>query len=66
MVIFGGVAGAILAIGLTVILIVVLAGDGDPFGSDRAAAPTDVRPPLAQLCPAPTVPPSAAPPAGGP
>lgn len=60
MLIFGGIAGAILAVGLTVILIVGLTSDGDPFGS-KAAAPTDLRPPLAQLCPAPTVPPSAGP-----
>lgn len=60
MLIFGGIAGAILAIGLTIILIVALTSEGDPFGS-KASAPTDVRPPLAQLCPAPTVPPSAGP-----
>jgi hypothetical protein len=64
MLIFGGVAGAILAVGLTIILVVVLSSDGSAFGGDKAAAPTDVRPPLAQMCPAPTVPPSAAPPAG--
>jgi hypothetical protein len=64
MLIFGGVAGAILAIGLAVILVVVLASDGDPFGPDRADAPTDVRPPLAQMCPAPTVPPGEPPSAG--
>jgi hypothetical protein len=58
MLIFAGIAGAILTIGLVVILIVALTADGDPFGRDRAAAPTDVRPPLAQMCPAPTVPPS--------
>jgi hypothetical protein len=72
MLIFGGVAGAILAIGLTVILILVFSSDGSAF-RDKASAPTDVRPPLAQACPAPTVPPSngpvappsaAAPPAG--
>ncbi|MEV0897719.1 hypothetical protein [Actinoplanes sp. NPDC049802] len=70
--IFGGVAGAILAIGLTVLLIVIMGGDGDPFGS-KAAGPADVRPPLAQACPAPevspngaaTVAPSAPPPATG-
>src|SRR5689334_5005615 len=54
MLIFGGIAGAILAIGLTIILIVALTSDGDAFGR-KASAPTDVRPPLAQLCPAPTV-----------
>jgi hypothetical protein len=66
MLIFGGIAGAILAVGLAIILIVVLSSDGDPFGN-KVSAPTDVRPPLAQACPAPTVPPSTgpvAPPAG--
>jgi hypothetical protein len=57
MLIFGGIAGAILAIGLAILLIVVLSSDGDPFGN-KASAPTDVRPPLAQACPAPTVQPS--------
>jgi hypothetical protein len=66
MLIFGGIAGGILVIGLTIILIVALSGGSDPFGGgDKAAAPTDVRPPLAQMCPAPTVPPSA-PPSTGP
>jgi hypothetical protein len=60
MLIFGAVAGAILAIGLTVVLILVLSSDGSPFRS-KAEAPTDVRPPLAQACPAPTSSPSAAP-----
>ncbi|MBL7254958.1 hypothetical protein [Paractinoplanes lichenicola] len=58
--IFGVVAGAILAVGLTVVLIVAFSGGGDPFRS-KAEAPTDVRPPLAQACPAPTGSPSAAP-----
>ncbi|WP_204294157.1 hypothetical protein [Actinoplanes campanulatus] len=57
--IFGGVAGAIVAIGLTVLLIVIVGGDGHPFGS-KAGPPADVRPPLAQACPAPTVAPSGA------
>ena len=60
MLIFGGIAGGILALGLTIILIVVLSSDGNPFG-DRASAPTDVRPPLAQACPAPTTIPSSGP-----
>ncbi|HWS36384.1 MAG TPA: hypothetical protein VN408_27075 [Actinoplanes sp.] len=51
--IFGGVAGAIVATGLTVLLIVLLGGDGDPFG-DKASGPADLRPPLAQACPAPS------------
>jgi hypothetical protein len=59
MVIFAGIAGAILAVGLTVILILAFSGD-NPF-RDKASAPTDVRPPLAQACPAPTVSPSGAP-----
>jgi hypothetical protein len=58
--IFGTVAGAILAVGLAIVLIAVLTSDGDPFGGE-ASAPSDLRPPLAQKCPAPTVPPSAAP-----
>nr|WP_221375688.1 hypothetical protein [Actinoplanes polyasparticus] len=58
--IFGGIAGAILAIGLTVVLILVFSSEGDPFGS-KESAPTDVRPPLAQACPAPTGSPSAGP-----
>ncbi|WP_305785176.1 hypothetical protein [Symbioplanes lichenis] len=53
MLLFGGIAGGIVAIGLTIILIVALASDGDAFSS-KAQAPTDVRPPLAQMCPAPT------------
>ncbi|WP_433827200.1 hypothetical protein ACQP2E_34775 [Actinoplanes sp. CA-015351] len=58
--IFGGVAGAILAAGLTVLLIVIFGGESNPF-ADKAAAPADLRPPLAQACPAPTTAPSAAP-----
>jgi hypothetical protein len=60
MLIFGGIAGTILAVGLTIILIVVLSSEGNPFGGGDEQAPTDVRPPLAQMCPAPAVPPSAA------
>ncbi|HET6481687.1 MAG TPA: hypothetical protein VFG35_16860, partial [Actinoplanes sp.] len=58
--IFGGIAGAILAIGLTVVLMLVFSAERNPF-RDRVSAPTDVRPPLAQACPAPTGSPSAAP-----
>jgi hypothetical protein len=58
--IFGGVAGAVLAAGIAVLLVVILGGDGDPFG-DRAARPADLRPPLAQACPAPSVQPSVRP-----
>jgi hypothetical protein len=64
MLIFAGIAGGILIIGLVIILIVALTSDGNPFGS-KASGPTDVRPPLAQACPAPTTipsdPPSTAP-----
>ncbi|GAA3904163.1 hypothetical protein GCM10022629_04340 [Amorphoplanes auranticolor] len=60
MLIFGGIAGAILAVGLVVILIVALSSEGNPFDR-KASAPTDLRPPLAQMCPAPTVAPSADP-----
>ncbi|HET9516400.1 MAG TPA: hypothetical protein VFO77_01610 [Actinoplanes sp.] len=57
--VFGGVAGVIVAVGMAVVLAVAFSGD-NPFG-DRAAAPTDVRPPLAKACPAPTGQVSAAP-----
>jgi hypothetical protein len=63
--IFGGIAGAILAAGLAVLLVVILGGDGDPFG-DRAASPADLRPPLAQACPAPSDRPGPAPSAPAP
>lgn len=53
MMIFGWVAGGILALGLTIVLVVALSTDGAPFRA-RAEAPKDVRPPLAQACPAPT------------
>jgi hypothetical protein len=59
MMIFGGVAGVIAAAGLIVVLAVAFSGE-NPF-RDRASAPSDVRPPLAQLCPAPTVQPSQGP-----
>ncbi|WP_245673792.1 hypothetical protein [Actinoplanes rectilineatus] len=59
--IFGGVAGGILVAGLTVLLIVMLGGDRVPFSDDEGAGPADLRPPLAQACPAPTVSPDAAP-----
>jgi hypothetical protein len=58
--IFGGIAAGIVAIGLTIILVLVFSGDTNPFRS-KESAPTDVRPPLAQACPAPTESPSAAP-----
>jgi hypothetical protein len=58
MLIFGGVAATIVAVGLVVILVMAFSGGDNPFRS-RAAGPADLRPPLAQLCPAPTVAPSA-------
>ncbi len=65
MLIFAGIAGAILAIGLTIILVVTLSSDGAPF-RDKASAPADLRPPLAQACPPPSGAPSAAPAAPSP
>jgi hypothetical protein len=50
---FALVAGGVLAVGLVIILVVALSTDGAPFRG-KADAPTDVRPPLAQACPAPT------------
>jgi hypothetical protein len=58
--VFAGIAGAILVIGLAIVLVVVVTTGGSPFKS-KASAPTDVRPPLAQACPAPTASPSGAP-----
>ncbi|GLW29688.1 hypothetical protein Areg01_26280 [Actinoplanes regularis] len=55
--IFGGVAGVILAGGLIVLLVLLFGSEDNPFG-DRASGPTDVRPPLAQACPAPSASPS--------
>jgi hypothetical protein len=63
MMIFGWLAGGILALGLTIVLVVALSTDGAPFRA-KAEAPKDVRPPLAQACPAPTG--SIAPPSTGP
>jgi hypothetical protein len=60
MLIFGGIAGVILVVGLVVLLIAGLSSAGNPFGG-KAAGPADLRPPLAQMCPAPTVAPSADP-----
>jgi hypothetical protein len=53
MILFGGVAAAIVALGLVIIVIVAWTSGGDSFRG-KASAPTDVRPPLAQMCPAPT------------
>lgn len=61
--IFGGVAAAIVAAGLTVLLVLIIGGDGSPF-SDRAAPAPDLRPPLARACPAPSTAPGGAPSAG--
>jgi hypothetical protein len=51
--IFGGIAAAILVVGLVVTLGLVFS-DGGPLRG-RAEPATDVRPPLARACPAPTV-----------
>ncbi|MEJ3743878.1 hypothetical protein WEI85_11365 [Actinomycetes bacterium KLBMP 9797] len=53
---FAGVAGGVLAAGLAIVLAVVLSGNPHlpgPFGND-VAGPSDVRPPLARMCPPPT------------
>lgn len=52
-----------LVIGLVVVLALMLSGT-DPFGG-TPAAPSDVRPPLARLCPASTAAPTEEPPATG-
>jgi hypothetical protein len=69
--IYGGIAGGVLVVGLVALLVLVLNGQlGTGKGplSGSAAAPPDVRPPLAKLCPAPSAPPPVgqpAPPATG-
>lgn len=55
---YGSAAGLVLIGGLVLILVMLLNGQlGSGKGplSSRPDAPTDVRPPLARLCPAPTV-----------
>jgi hypothetical protein len=55
---YAGAAGAVLAVGLVIVLILVGSGDlGSGTGplADRAKAPSDAAPPLAKLCPAPSV-----------
>jgi hypothetical protein len=51
---FGGTAAALLVTGLVVVLAMTMSGNVDPFW-DRPSAPVDVRPPLARMCPAPTI-----------
>jgi hypothetical protein len=50
---FGGVAGVVLVVGLVVVLAMTASGGVDPLW-DRPPGPVDVRPPLARACPAPT------------
>jgi hypothetical protein len=57
---FGGAAGAVLVIGLIIVLVTTLTNDPRPSWS-RPQAPTDVRPPLARACPPPTAVPTPAP-----
>lgn len=56
---YGGAAGLVLVIGLVVVLALIVGGklgSGNGPLSSRADPPTDVRPPLARLCAAPTAP----------
>ncbi|SDX97916.1 hypothetical protein SAMN05444365_101273 [Micromonospora pattaloongensis] len=57
---FAGAAGSVLVIGVVLVLALAFSGSG-PF-REMPAAPTDVRPPLARLCPPSTEPPSVEPP----
>lgn len=50
---FAGAAGGTLVIGLVLVLAFTLSGGVDSFG-DKPSGPSDVRPPLARACPAPT------------
>lgn len=55
---FGGVAAGVLVTGLVVVLVLTLGAHPHRFG-DNFAAPADVRPPLARMCPPPSAPPPA-------
>jgi hypothetical protein len=50
---FAGAAGGMLVIGLVLVLAFTLSGGVDSFG-DKPSGPSDVRPPLARACPAPS------------
>ncbi|HET6211886.1 MAG TPA: hypothetical protein VFE14_03330 [Micromonosporaceae bacterium] len=50
---FGGAAGAVVATGIVVLLVLVFTGDHTPL-HPRYATPPDIRPPLARLCPPPS------------
>jgi hypothetical protein len=50
---FAGAAGGMLVIGLVLVLAFTLSGGVDPFGG-KPSGPSDVRPPLARACPAPS------------
>jgi hypothetical protein len=50
---FAGAAGGMLVVGLVVVLAFTLSGGAGPFG-DKPSGPSDVRPPLARACPAPS------------
>ncbi|MFD0967737.1 hypothetical protein [Plantactinospora endophytica] len=62
---FAGAAGAVLVIGLVVVLGLTVSAGVDPIWS-RPEAPTDVRPPLARKCPPPGSPGAATPGVPGP
>jgi hypothetical protein len=60
--IFGGTAGAIVTIGIVVILALVMSGH-NPLRNPLAGGPKDVLPPLAKACPPPSGDPQDLPPA---
>jgi hypothetical protein len=57
---FGGAAGVLLAGGLALVMTLVSSGSVDQFRA-TPERPTDVRPPLARMCPPPADPATAAP-----
>jgi hypothetical protein len=61
---FGGTAAAVAVIGLAILLVTTLTGQSSPLRR-RYAPPADSRPPLAQLCPPPSVAPEAPSPGPG-
>jgi len=50
---FGGAAGAVVVVGLAILLTMLLTGESNPLRR-QYAPPQDNRPPLARLCPPPT------------
>lgn len=69
MVWFAGAAGAIVVVGLVLLVAMAMTGSGPLVGQDHPSGPSDVLPPLAKACPPPSadaqhLPPAPPPPPG--